>query len=60
MYDKKKCKSCKYHSHICTFGVHCNYSLTGNTCIKRDKNNNKITDIRGNDPNKCLLYERGK
>lgn len=59
MYDKKKCNSCKYHSKICTVGIHCNYSLSGDTCLKRNKNNGKITDIRGNDPNNCLLYERG-
>ena len=57
MYDKNKCEKCKHKSNICTIGVHCNYSLSGQTCLTIK--GNKVVDRRGNDPKNCLLYERG-
>lgn len=57
MFDKKKCEKCKHCGRITTIGIHCNYSLSGKTCLTI--NDNKLVDKRGNDPKKCLLYERG-
>jgi hypothetical protein len=57
MFNKIKCKKCKYSMNISGFyssKVFCNYcEIKNETCIKRDG-----TDIRGNNPNKCLLYEK--
>ena len=61
--DKKNtelCKSCKYHDYIGHNGdqeeVYCAYSkIKHTTCRKRDG-----TDIRGNDPEVCLIYEEGE
>ena len=55
--NKRKCNTCKYCGRITTVGIHCNYSLSGKTCITRE--GDKLIDRRGTDPNKCELYERG-
>lgn len=69
-FDKKKCLKCKHHS--CGVGyhaklykndkeydvrVHCNYSASGKTALRRV--DNLIIDTRGNDYNHCLLFEEG-
>lgn len=57
MFNKKKYNKCKYCGRITTIGIHCNYSLSGQTCLTIE--GNKVVDRRGNDPKNCLLYERG-
>ena len=67
MFNKEKCRKCKYYSVLdggwydngSDDRIFCNYSsCTGNTCTKRQ--NGKIIDIRGNDPENCKLFESGK
>lgn len=66
-FNKRKCLKCKYHS--AGFGVpirdgdkqlrvHCNYSATGKTCLRKTENG--IIDTRGDDYNHCKLYVKGK
>lgn len=55
--NKNKCKSCKYCGRITTIGVHCNYSISGETCLTIK--DGKVVDRRGYKYNNCLLYERG-
>jgi hypothetical protein len=55
--NKNKCKSCKYCGRITTIGIHCNYSLSGQTCLTIK--DGKVVDRRGYKYNNCLLYERG-
>lgn len=59
MFDKKKCRQCKYHA-VREVGVHCNYSgVTGVTCLRRTASGGVI-DTRGNNPKKCALYKKGE
>lgn len=63
MYDKKKCKTCKYHGNMSGMyqnGTWCNYSGLSNdgTCLKRV--GDEVIDRRGGDSKNCLLYEKGK
>ena len=66
-FNKKKCMECMYHSvglgypvkikdHQVT--VHCNYSLTGDTCLKMTENG--VVDTRGTDYDHCKLFKKGK
>ena len=61
-FDKEKCKTCKFHGKISgvdTGTVFCNYaSLNDSTCLYRTGSH--VFDKRGNDPDKCKLYEEGK
>lgn len=57
--NSKLCLKCKWHGYIGHNGeweeVYCNYaSLNYTTCKKRDG-----TDIRGDDPDSCLLFAEG-
>ncbi len=58
MFDKKKCKMCIYHAKLGN-NITCDYAIKSNngSCIKRKGKYN--VDIRGDDPNNCLLFERG-
>lgn len=65
-FNKKKCVKCKYHSTGLGYPVmidghqktiHCNYSITGQTCLRMTENG--IVDARGYDYNHCKLYEKG-
>lgn len=58
MFNKKKCKSCKYSRFMTATGIHCDYSADGRTCLRR--NGLGIEDLRGDDPEKCKLFERKK
>lgn len=66
MYNKKKCRKCKYSSYIggghkkytSDLKITCNYSMiTDQTCLFRK--NGKIVDRRGNDPENCKLFDDG-
>ena len=61
-FNKEKCKTCKYSVKISAMdGITCacHYGLIKETpCLHRE--GKKIVDRRGEDYNKCLLYERGK
>jgi len=66
-FKKRKCLQCKYHSTGIGYRVkmgdkqikvHCNYSATGKTCLRKTENG--IIDIRGDDYNHCNLYVKGK
>ena len=60
-FDKKKCKICNYRGERSGgYNLSCNYSgITGETCLKRGPKGTVI-DIRGDDPENCLLFEPGK
>lgn len=71
MFDKKKCKKCKYHMKISggmrdlklnrdnLQNIICAYSLiTYTTCLYEE--NNEIKDRRGDDPKHCLLFKGGE
>ena len=70
MHDKKKCMTCKYHGYFGSVPqdasevyrlnrLICDYSgVTKRTCLKRAGKG--FIDSRGNDPNNCLLYEKGE
>ena len=59
MHDKRKCKKCVYHNTLLSGKyVICNYGLiTGTTCLTA--NGRKTTDKRGNDYDRCKLFEEG-
>lgn len=59
MFNKDKCKKCKYHAKVNCM-ITCDYAIKSDNgaCIKRKGKYN--VDTRGNDPNNCLLYESGK
>lgn len=66
-FSKRKCLECKYHSVGIGDGVnvdnkyiriHCNYSATGETCLKKTENG--IIDQRGEDYLHCKLFKKGK
>ena len=58
MYDKTRCRSCKWRGWLGD-NLACLYSFkTFDTCIAR--NGDKVEDIRGDDPGNCKLYEKGK
>lgn len=67
MYDKKKCKSCRWHGY---FGakdqggnnICCDYGILARqgTCLRKIGQNGETIDRRGNDPDNCLLYEKGE
>lgn len=57
-FDKRKCSKCQYRGALSTM-IYCNYaSITGETCLKRNRNGS-LRDIRGEGPG-CLLYCRGE
>lgn len=58
MFNKAKCKKCKYHGRGFS-GVVCYYSVYKNkSCLYRD--GKEVKDRRGRDPNECLLFEKGE
>lgn len=58
MFNKAKCKKCKYHGRGFS-GVVCYYSVYNNrACLYRD--GKEVKDRRGQDPNECLLFEKGE
>lgn len=59
VFDKRRCRKCKYYSK--TSGAEsCSYSLwTNNTCLQKLPDGS-ITDRRGDDPKHCRLYKTGK
>lgn len=62
MFNKKKCKTCKYHSNTSLYGrgqtVICGYAThTEKTCLVTI--GKETIDRRGKDPNNCQLYEEG-
>nr|DAS37244.1 MAG TPA: hypothetical protein [Caudoviricetes sp.] len=58
MYNKAKCKKCKYHGKLSSIGAYCYYSVIKNEACLYRKGKETI-DRRGGDPNNCLLYEKG-
>ena len=57
MFNLKRCKKCKYHGGISS-DICCDYSRTGTTALK--KVGNKVIDMRGEDPDNCKLYVKGR
>lgn len=59
MFDKSKCKKCKYHGKVAGF-ITCEYSIrsASGACVKRKGRD--LTDERGDDGENCKLYEQGK
>ena len=65
MFNRKKCRNCKYHMAISGAGYSyqrgntmCGYSLiTKTTCLRLI--DNEIYDMRGDDPENCLLFNTG-
>lgn len=62
-FNKKKCKKCKWHGKLCSGGqgggIFCNYgSLHKRSCLTRIGRD--VVDIRGNDHDNCLMFEKGK
>ena len=72
MFDKKKCKKCKYHAKYSGSrllsknepdsdeeAIMCNYcSITFDTCLRLV--DGKVIDQRGEDPDHCKLFVNGK
>ena len=59
-FDKDRCLFCMYHGTNSGGITFCDYlGKTGETCLKRGKKGT-LTDIRGDDPKNCALYEKGK
>ena len=60
MRDKTKCRRCKYRGGAnAAYLLFCNYSaIADQTCLHRE--NGKIVDRRGTDPNNCLCFEEGR
>lgn len=57
-FNKRKCRTCKYHG-MESNKVICYYAgLKGRACLRRV--GKEVVDTRGEDFNKCKLYERGK
>lgn len=74
MYDKDKCRKCKYHGMTSSNNrmtaittCYCNYlSITGESCLEKDKygkavfdESGKPIDRRGKDKHDCKLFEEG-
>ena len=70
MFNRKKCKVCVYSMKFTgggvqatrdkTLGIMCGYSLiTHETCLKYDVKTDTKSDLRGKDPNHCLLFKKG-
>ena len=58
-FDKDRCLFCMYHGTNSGGITFCDYlGKTGETCLKRGKKGT-LTDIRGDDPKNCALYEKG-
>ena len=56
MRNKELCKKCKYKGGTET-NVFCDYSgKTGKTVLRREAKG-KVINLRGDDPDKCLLFE---
>ena len=70
MFNKKKCKTCKYHSRLSGMvgksdpnsiqTIMCAYSLAKHSTCLRYLDADTTYDMRGDDPDHCLLYEKGK
>lgn len=69
MFNKDKCKKCRYHSKysggllVCKGGgelsIMCNYlAYAGETCLKMV--DGKVVDTRGEDPDNCFKFEEGR
>lgn len=56
MIKDKVCKGCKYRG-VKSYPQTCDYALrTGKTCLYEERG--VVKDRRGNNPNKCNLYEK--
>lgn len=61
MYDKKKCKKCKYHGNLGDkSGIYCNYTVLSGCGICLKRVGSEVIDTRGGDPKECRLYEKGR
>lgn len=70
MYNKKKCKTCKYHSRLTgSVGksdpgsiqtIMCAYCLTQHATALKYLDADASYDSRGSDPENCLLYVEGR
>ena len=67
MFNKKKCRSCVYQmkytggskDEVDYTHIMCGYSLMKRTTCMKLMPDNEIVDIRGDDPDNCLLYLKG-
>jgi len=60
MFDKRKCKRCKYHTKVVGGNIACSYfSIKNVTCLRKQPDG-EVIDTRGTDPKHCLLYEPGE
>lgn len=68
-FNKKKCEECKFHGYFGSkSGASNNYSVNHimcdfakynkMTCLRR--NGKSVIDLRGDDPENCKLYIKGK
>lgn len=61
MYNKNKCKTCKYRTRLSKMGlVLCDYGSKSDNGTALKRCGNEVVDTRGNDPDNCLLYEKGR
>lgn len=67
MYNKNICTLCKYHGYFGAKDIGgnnlcCDYAILARsgTCTKKYGKNGETFDRRGNDPDKCLLFESGE
>ena len=60
MRNKNQCRRCKYRGGAMdAYNIICNYAfIADQTCLHRE--NGKIVDRRGTDPNNCLCFEEGR
>lgn len=59
-HDKKQCRKCIYRGYLqAPQVVFCNYAaITDRTCLRRE--GKEVIDIRGEDHERCELFEEGK
>lgn len=73
-FDKKKCRKCKWHGqgvgypvrfkngngHMTTLQIHCNYAAYDeHTSPLRPNSDGTSYDLRGDDYDNCLFFEKG-
>ena len=70
MHNKRKCRSCVYHMKYTGGGkvddetdftshIMCGYGLMKHTTCMKSMPDGTLLDIRGDDPENCLLYTKG-
>ena len=59
-HNKKQCRKCIYRGNMqAPQVVFCNYAaITDRTCLRRE--GKEVIDIRGEDHERCELFEEGK